>query len=154
MIKVLFVCLGNICRSPTAAGVLTSRAARRGLGGAFVADSAGTHDWNVGRPPDPRAVAAAARRGVALAHFRARCVQLDDFHRFDHLLAMDRGNLARLVAMRPPDAAASLALLLDGVPGTPVREVPDPYHGGPEDFDRMLDLIEIGVEALLDRLAP
>lgn len=148
---VLFVCLGNICRSPTAEGVLRAIAAREYPGLMLEVDSAGTADFHVGEPPDRRTVAAARRRGYDLAGLRARQVQREDFNRFDYVLAMDRANLAALEHLRPRDASARLALFLEFAPEA-VPEVPDPYYGGVEDFERVLDLCESGARGLLDSL--
>jgi protein-tyrosine phosphatase len=149
---VLFVCLGNICRSPTAEGVLRAIAAREYPGLMLDVDSAGTADYHVGEPPDRRTVAAARRRGYDLAGLRARQVQSEDFHRFDFVLAMDRANLAALEQLRPEGASARVALFLELGRGL-VEEVPDPYYGGVQDFERVLDLCESGARGFLDSLA-
>lgn len=148
--RVLFVCLGNICRSPTAEGVFRAVAAREGV--AAEADSAGTGAWHVGEPPDRRATAAAARRGIDLSTQRARQARAEDFNEFDHILAMDRSNLADLQAIAPPGARADLRLFLDYAPDQPVREVPDPYYGGARGFETVLDLIEEASAGLLAEL--
>ena len=150
--RVLFVCLGNICRSPTAEGVLRAIAAREFPVLKLDIDSAGTADYHVGEPPDRRTVGAARRRGYDLAGLRARQVRPDDFVRFDHVLAMDRANLAELEHLRPPDATARVALFLEFAPGANELEVPDPYYGGVEDFERVLDLCELAARGLLARL--
>lgn len=149
MSKILFVCLGNICRSPAAEGVLRAKANERGL--KMTIDSAGTGGWHAGDPPDPRMVRAAARRGYKLDHIRARQVELADFYMFDYLLAMDLRNQSELLAMAPPNRECDIRLFLDFADG-PERETPDPYYGGDRGFDRVLDLIENGVEGLLDHL--
>ncbi|MGF1544250.1 MAG: low molecular weight protein-tyrosine-phosphatase [Parvularculaceae bacterium] len=149
MAKVLFVCLGNICRSPAAEGVFRARAAARGLK-AYV-ESAGTGDWHVGDPPDARMIRAAARRGYTLGALRARQVELADFYAFDYLVAMDLRNQGDLLAMAPPNRECDIRLFLDFSDG-PEREVPDPYYGGPDGFGRVLDLIENGVDGFLDHL--
>jgi protein-tyrosine phosphatase len=151
--SILFVCLGNICRSPTAEGVFRARAARAGLADRLEIDSAGTGDWHVGQPPDRRAIAAAAIRGYDLASLRARQVAADDFHRFDWILAMDRANLRELAALQPRAFAGHLGLFLDVAPGLDVREVPDPYYGGADGFERVLDLIETASDALIERVS-
>jgi len=154
---VLFVCLGNICRSPTAEGVFRHAVARAGLGARIRVDSAGTGDWHIGRPPDRRAIAAARERGYDLSDLRARQVRRSDFTRFDWVLAMDRTNLVALHTLRPAGYRGHLGLFLELAPALGVVEVPDPYFGGHLDFVRMLDLIENASERLLlqvqDRLA-
>ncbi len=150
--RILFVCLGNICRSPTAEGVLRSIAARDFPGLDLEVDSAGTADYHVGKPPDRRTVAAARRRGYELSHLRARRVTHEDLARFDHVLAMDRTNLAELESLRHSDAIARIGLFLDYAPECGFDEVPDPYFGGVEDFERVIDLCECGARGLLGRL--
>jgi protein-tyrosine phosphatase len=149
---VLFVCLGNICRSPTAEGVFRAHAARAGLSARFEIDSAGTSAFHVGEPPDPRTQAAALRRGHDLSGQRARAVAAEDFGRFDLLVAMDQRNLAVLERARPAGSAARLGLLLDWAPQLGVRDVPDPYSGGEAGFERVLDLVEAASEGLLEAL--
>lgn len=149
---VLFVCLGNICRSPTAEGVFRTAVEQAGLGRRIRADSAGLGDWHVGSPPDRRAIQAARRRGYDLTALRGRQVEVADFTRFGWILAMDDTNLRALTALRPPDFGGHLGLLLDFAPELGVREVPDPYYGGPDGFDRVLDLIEASTAALLARV--
>jgi protein-tyrosine phosphatase len=150
--SVLFVCLGNICRSPTAEGVFRATLERAGLGRSIVADSAGLGDWHAGSPPDRRAVLAARRRGYDLSSLRARPVVLEDFERFGWILAMDRSNLRALESIRPADFAGHLGLLLDLVPYRGLREVPDPYYGTADDFERVIDLVEAASAALVERL--
>lgn len=133
-LSVLFVCLGNICRSPLAEAAFRREAERLGLD--VEIDSAGTGDWHVGRPPDPRAIAIAARNGVDITALRARQVRADDFRRFDHIVALDRENLRALRAMAPADGTAALSLLLDHVAGREGQAVADPYHGEEAHFDR------------------
>jgi protein-tyrosine phosphatase len=149
---ILFVCLGNICRSPTAEGVLRAIAMREFPGLSLEIDSAGTAGYHVGEPPDRRTVAAARRRGYDLAGLRARLVQPEDFERFEFVLAMDRANLAELETRRPEDARANLSLFMAFAPGSGVAEVPDPYYGGIEDFERVLDLCEVAARGLLTHL--
>jgi protein-tyrosine phosphatase len=148
--RVLLVCTGNICRSPTAEGVLRRFAAQAGV--SLQVDSAGTHDYHVGEPPDERAVAHARRRGYDLSDLRARRIERRDFESFDLVLAMDRGHLRILERLCPPAQRAKLQLLLDYAPALGERDVPDPYYGGPEDFERALDLIEAASRGLIERL--
>ena len=131
--SILFVCLGNICRSPLAEIALRDEAARRGL--ELVVDSAGTGSWHVGDPPDPRTIAVAERSGTDVSMLRARQVEPQDFHRFDWIVAMDRQNFADLEALAPPDARASLHLALDFVPDRQGEGVADPCEGGEAEFD-------------------
>jgi protein-tyrosine phosphatase len=150
--SVLFVCMGNICRSPTAEAVFRHRAALAGLARYVEVGSAGTGNWHVGDPPDRRAIAHAARRGYDLTKLRARQVVVDDFERFGWILAMDRSNLRELTSLRPEGFRGHLGLFLDVAPSIGVREVPDPYYGGREGFERVLDLIEQASDALIDRI--
>jgi protein-tyrosine phosphatase len=151
-IGVLFVCLGNICRSPTAEGVFRRLADEQGLSPYLRVDSAGTHAYHVGEPPDPRSQKAARARGVDLSMLRARRIDHGDFYHFDHILAMDSSNLANLRDMSPHDASAQLKLFLDYAPHRGVRDVPDPYYGGGNGFERVLDLVEDAAMGLLDEL--
>ena len=150
-VRVLFVCLGNICRSPLAEAALRTEAERRGLD--VEVDSAGTGDWHLGYPPDPRAVAVAQRNGIGIAHLRARQVTEEDFARFDHVVALDANNLANLQAMQPPGAKARLSLLLDHVPGREGQPVADPYYGEDTHFDETWRDVTEGAAALARRLA-
>jgi protein-tyrosine phosphatase len=146
--RILFVCLGNICRSPTAEATMRRLVAGAGLDGEIEVDSAGTGSWHLGDPPDARAAAAAARRGIVLDG-SARLVAESDFEANDLLVAMDRSNRDDLLAMAPGDrAAAKVRLLLDD----PERDVPDPYYGGADGFDRVLDVVDQGCRALLDEI--
>jgi protein-tyrosine phosphatase len=131
--SVLFVCLGNICRSPLAEAAFRAEAQKLGLD--VEIDSAGTGDWHLGYPPDRRATAVAMREGVDISHLRARRVTPDDFRRFDHIVALDSQNLRDLEAMRPAGGKAELSLLLDHVEGREGQAVADPYYGGEEHFD-------------------
>lgn len=153
MKRVLFVCTGNICRSPTAEGVFRHMALEAGLGGAIESASAGTHGYHVGEPPDPRTVAAARRRGFDLSAQRARKVRREDFEVYDLILAMDQDHLAHLESLRPNDARAEVRLFLDYHPARAHTDVPDPYYGGPEGFERVLDMIEHTSRALLEEIA-
>ena len=150
--RVLFVCTGNICRSPTAEGVLRAMAAKAGLAGRIVVDSAGTHDFQLGQRPDPRALAAARRRGYEIGRLRARLVGPDDFRRFDWILAMDRRHLDYLESLRPPEYGGHLGLFLALVPGAVDGDMPDPYYGDTTDFERVLDLTIPAAAALLERI--
>jgi protein-tyrosine phosphatase len=153
--RVLLVCLGNICRSPTAEGVLRRMVAEQGVEDRIGIDSAGTGGWHVGAPPDARATAAAHRRGITLDS-AARQVAADDFSRFDLLLAMDRENHAELLRRAPDEAArAKVRLLREFDPASRERgdlEVPDPYFGADDGFDEVLDLVEAACAGLLDEL--
>ena len=151
--RILFVCLGNICRSPTAEGVVRAIAARRYPTFPVEVDSAGTANYHVGEPPDRRTVAAARRRGYDLSMLRARQVVAEDFDRFDFILAMDASNLADLERQAPARMRARLGLFLEFAPECGRDEVPDPYYGGVEDFERVLELCEAGARGLLDSIA-
>ena len=153
-VAVLFVCLGNICRSPTAEGVFRAALNRAGIANRVRTDSAGLGDWHIGSPPDKRAIDAARRRGYDLSGLRGRKVAKEDFTRFDWILCMDESNLKILNEMKPDDFAGHLGLLLDFAPEQDVREVPDPYFGAPEGFDRVLDLIEASAAGLVAKLQP
>lgn len=144
MVRLLFVCLGNICRSPTADAVARHVSAREGLD--WYVDGAGTGAWHVGSPPDARMTAAAAKRGIDLSPLRARQAEPDDFRRFDHIYAMDRNNYSDLQDIRPNQAAAELHLFLGNA------EVPDPYYGGDAGFEHVLDLIQDRMEIVLETL--
>ena len=141
-IKVLFVCMGNICRSPTAEGVFAKLIKEQELEEYFVIDSAGTHAHHVGEPPDLRAQQAALERDIELAHLRARKVVMGDFEDFDYLLAMDDENYALLMNACPEEYKDKISYFLDYAPELDVREVPDPYFGGKYGFERVLDMVE------------
>jgi protein-tyrosine phosphatase len=147
--SVLFVCMGNICRSPTAEAVFRAQAKRAGLLGRLLIESAGIGDWHAGQPPDSRAITHARRRGYELDALRARQVRRDDFTRFDYVLAMDLRNLRDLKALMPPDHPGYVGLLLDFAPQLGLREVPDPYFGGGDGFETVLELTERACEGLL-----
>ena len=151
-VHVLFVCLGNICRSPLAEGAFRRHVEAAGLTDRFVIDSAGTGHWHAGEPPHKRSIAEARRHGVDLSGQRARQVARDDFVRFDHLVAMDESNRRDLLARaRTPAERARITRLLDEVQGGP-SEVPDPYYGGPEDYAHVWRLVDAATAALLARI--
>lgn len=146
--RILFVCLGNICRSPTAEAVFRQQLRAAGLDTQVVVDSAGTSDWHVGKPADTRTRLAAQRRGYDLTALRGRQVQVEVFSRFDLILAMDASNLAQLQALQPADAHAQLDLYLRRYQ-LALDEMPDPYHGGEEGFEQVVDLAEQAAACLL-----
>jgi protein-tyrosine phosphatase len=148
-VKVLFVCMGNICRSPTAQGVFEQLVETHGLSDLVLVDSAGTHAYHVGEQPDLRAAQAAARRGVDMSRQRARRVREADFDEFDLVLAMDRANFEDLGEVCPAGHEGKLRLFLEFAPDVAEQEVPDPYYGGPGGFERVLDLIEAAAAGLL-----
>ena len=149
---VLMVCMGNICRSPTAEGVFRHMAEEAGLLDELTIDSAGTHDYHVGNQPDSRAQEAARRRGYDLSSLRARQVDVQDFARFDYILAMDQENLASLQRICPPEHRHKVRLFLSYSGRFADAEVPDPYYGGRDGFDKVLDMVEDGVQGLLDEI--
>lgn len=150
MKAVLFVCLGNICRSPLAEGALRAEAQRLGLD--LIVDSAGTGDWHAGEPPDRRAIAVARRNGVDISALRARQVRVADFHRFHHVIALDHDNLSNLRKLAPPDATAELSLLLDHVEGREGQAVTDPWFGDEAGFDVTWTEVTAAARALAARL--
>jgi protein-tyrosine phosphatase len=150
--RILMVCLGNICRSPTAEAVLRGLAAREAPELSLIVDSAGTSNYHPGSPPDRRSQAVARTRAYDLSTLRARQVVDADFDAFDLILAMDRNNLRELQQRAPKAARDKVQLFLDYAPEQPVREVPDPYFGGPDGFEKVLDLIEAASRGLLRRL--
>ena len=152
-VRVLFVCMGNICRSPTAQGVFEAQVHEAGLDGRVVADSAGLGPWHVGEAPDPRAQNAAWNRGIDLSGQRARQVEQTDFDRFHYMLAMDRGNLVALQQRQPTGSAVLIELLMRHAPGGYGREVGDPYAGGPAGFEQVLDQVEVACRGLLQTLS-
>lgn len=147
--RILFVCTGNICRSPTAEAVFRRLLETDGNGLDVLVDSAGTHAYHVGEPPDERAVTAAARRGVDMKALRARRIAPEDFERFDLVLAMDRENLRHLLRIAPPEGRKRIRLFMDFAPGHGRQEVPDPYYGGEGGFEEVLDLVEAAARGLL-----
>ncbi|WP_145622679.1 arsenate reductase/protein-tyrosine-phosphatase family protein [Nitrospirillum viridazoti] len=151
-ISILFVCTGNICRSPTAEGVMRRRLVMDGLAEDVTVASAGTHGYHVGEAPDIRAVEAARYRGVDLSALRARRVDADDFERYDMVLAMDRDHLDFLRRLAPPKHRDRVQLFLDYAPDHKGHDVPDPYYGSEDQFDTVLDLIEAAADGLLDEV--
>ena len=151
-VAVLFVCMGNICRSPTAEGVFRHHVSGAGLDERFVIDSAGTHAYHVGNPPDRRAAVAAERRGISLVDLRARRVSDEDFERFDYIIAMDEDNVVHLKEQAPPEYHSKVRLFLEYSTGQE-QEVPDPYYGGASGFERVLDLVEEASRGLLETLS-
>lgn len=152
-IRILFVCMGNICRSPTAEGVFRSAVKKAGKEGHFHIDSAGTHDYHIGKEPDRRTQQAAMKRGYDLSTLRGRQVSREDFERFDLVLAMDHSNLANLHRICPPEQRHKVSLFLEYSRKFSEREVPDPYYGGAQGFEHVLDLVEDAAEGLLETLA-
>ncbi len=152
MAKVLFVCMGNICRSPTAEAVFRALLEKHGLEKFIQADSAGTHGYHVGGEPDKRSQKAALKRGFDMSHLRARIVESKDFDEFDYIVAMDYDNLEDLKDISAPQYHSKISLLLDHDPNIEFVEVPDPYYGGLHGFDHVLNLVEAGSIALLEKI--
>ena len=150
--RVLFVCMGNICRSPTAHAIFRKQVEEAGLADRIEIDSAGTHAYHVGEPPDRRSQKTAAARGIRMHDLRARQVDLGDFYHYDLILAMDESNLAILEEMRPDDARAEVKLFLAEYAPEHGRVVPDPYYGGPEGFERVFDMVEAASARLLEQI--
>lgn len=159
MIRILFVCLGNICRSPTAEAVFCRRAEQVGMLPYLQVDSCGTGDWHIGKSPDPRAQRAARERGYDLSALTARQISASDFHQFDYILAMDGANMRDILVLKADSCAKHthtpihIARFLDYHPDARCVDVPDPYYGGEEGFDEVLDLIEVASDELLLLLA-
>jgi protein-tyrosine phosphatase len=153
-VKVLFVCMGNICRSPTAHGVFRRLVEEAGLHEHIEIDSAGTHAYHVGEPPDTRAQETARRRGIDLSDLRARRAAPEDFLEYDYVLAMDQENYHALSAICPEgrDLEKRLTLLMDYAPGARLREVPDPYYGGAGGFESVFDMVEEAAQGLLESI--
>ncbi len=152
IIRVIFICMGNICRSPTAEAVFRHYVENAGLAESILVDSAGTHDYHIGEPPDRRAQQAAAQRCYDMSGLRGRQVAAEDFHRFDYVLAMDEANLAILRRLAPPEGSAQVRLFLDYAHHHAEREVPDPYYGGADGFERVLDMVEDAAQGLLQHI--
>jgi protein-tyrosine phosphatase len=150
MVRVLFVCLGNICRSPSAEGVFRSLVESEGMADAIEIDSAGTHAYHIDEPPDLRAQEAARRRGIDISDLRGRQATRQDIMEFDYVLAMDRENLSNLKALSAPEHRGKIRLFLEYASTFSEREVPDPYFGGAGGFERVLDMIEDAARGLLD----
>ena len=148
-VKILFVCMGNICRSPTAEAVFRTRVEEAGLAQHILIDSAGTHDYHIGNPPDTRTQCAAIKRGYDMSMLRGRQVEAADFTRFDYVLAMDHANLSILNRLCPQDRHERVGLFLQYARRHKEREVPDPYYGGSDGFERVLDMVEDAAEGLL-----
>lgn len=151
-VRVLFVCTGNICRSPMAEGVFKRHVADAGLADRIKADSAGTHDYHVGAAPDTRAQKTAAKRGYDISKLCGRQVIRRDFTEYDYVLAMDAVNMRNLARLCPAEHAHKLKLLMEYARGATSREVPDPYYGSADDFEWVLDLVESASEGLLDHI--
>jgi protein-tyrosine phosphatase len=151
-IRVLFVCMGNICRSPTAHGVFRKLVVERGLSQRVEIDSAGTHAYHVGEPPDRRARETARERGIDIGDLRARLAERADFETFDYVLAMDRDNYRILSGLCPPGMESKLRLFMEFAPEFRIRDVPDPYYGGQRGFDQVFDLVEAASRGLLEDL--
>jgi protein-tyrosine phosphatase len=149
--RILFVCLGNICRSPLGEGILRARASTRGFGDRVDTDSAGTGGWHQGDAPDPRSIAAGHRHGVDISGLRGRKVRPADFNDFDMIFAMDRSNLRDLVKIAPHDSSADIHLFMDFVSGE-MRDVPDPYYGDERDFEAVYQMLSAGCDRLLSAL--
>ena len=147
--SILFVCMGNICRSPTAEGIFRDKARQAGLAEKVEIDSAGTHDYHIGKPPDSRAQEAASKRGYDLSDLRGRQVNAADFERFDYILAMDQDNLTLLNQQCPPHLQHKVRRMLSFSTRYPNLDVPDPYYGGRSGFDHVLDMLEDAVEGLI-----
>lgn len=151
-VGVLFVCTGNICRSPTAEGIFRHLVEAEGLAGQFHIDSAGTGGWHAGEPPDERSQAAARRRGIDLSCQRARQVRAEDFADFDYVMALDRGHHQALARLAPSAHRDRLHLFLHHAPALGLDDVPDPYYGAGDGFERVLDMVEAGCRGLLDHI--
>ncbi|MDH3637512.1 MAG: low molecular weight phosphotyrosine protein phosphatase [Gammaproteobacteria bacterium] len=152
MVRVLFVCLGNICRSPTAEAVFRSLVSNQGIHTSIEVDSAGTHAYHIGEPPDTRACSAAARRGLDMSGLRARQTTTDDFHTFDYILCMDCENRQHLEQLAPLEFTHKVRLFMEFATTSDDLEVPDPYYGGAKGFERVLDMLEDAAQGLLQQI--
>ena len=150
--RILFVCMGNICRSPTAEGLLIEKVNAENASLKFEIDSCGTHDYHLGHPPDTRSQEAAAQRGIDLSGLRSRKIRSSDFEYYDLILVMDNLNLLNLMRLCPDDHKYKIKLMLDYLPGHSLNEVPDPYYGGERGFEEVLDILEEAIEALYEDL--
>ena len=150
--RILFVCMGNICRSPTAEGLLIEKVNAENTSLKFEIDSCGTHDYHLGHPPDTRSQESAAQRGIDLSHLRSRKIRSSDFEYFDLILVMDNLNRENLMHLCPDDHKYKIKLMLDYLPGHSLDEVPDPYYGGDRGFEEVLDILEEAIEALYEDL--
>lgn len=152
VVKVLFVCMGNICRSPTAEAVFRHYVESAGLSDVILIDSAGTHDYHIGHAPDLRSQQAASQRGYDMSVLRGRQVEKPDFEKFDYVLAMDRANLSILQYLAPRGCEKRVGLFLEFARHHAEREVPDPYYGGAQGFERVLDMVEDAAQGLLQHI--
>ncbi len=150
--RILFVCMGNICRSPTAEGLLIEKVNAENASLKFEIDSCGTHDYHLGHPPDTRSQEAAAQRGIDLSDLRSRKIRSSDFEYYDLILVMDNLNRENLMYICPDDHKYKIKLMLDYLPGHSLNEVPDPYYGGERGFEEVLDILEEAIEALYEDL--
>ncbi|TVQ83738.1 MAG: low molecular weight phosphotyrosine protein phosphatase [Micavibrio sp.] len=150
--KLLFVCTGNICRSPTAEGIFRHLADEAGLADRFSIDSAGTHGYHEGEPPDSRSIITARQNGVDLSGQTARSLRMEDYHEFDLILAMAKSHLNHMQQQKPPDGRAEIELFLDYLPDFKNQDVPDPWYGHEDGFQHVFDLVHSGCEALLRQL--
>ena len=150
--RILFVCMGNICRSPTAEGLLIEKVNAENASLKFEIDSCGTHDYHLGQPPDTRSQEAAAQRGIDLSDLRSRKIRSSDFEYYDLILVMDNLNRENLMYLCPDDHKYKIKLMLDYLPGHSLDEVPDPYYGGERGFEEVLDILEEAIEALYEDL--
>ena len=151
--RILFVCMGNICRSPTAEGLLISKVSTENVSHKFEIDSCGTHDYHLGHSPDSRTQEAAALRGINLSDLRSRKIKLSDFEYYDLILVMDKLNENFLMNLCPKEYQYNIKLMLNYLPDYPIDEVPDPYYGGEDGFDQVLDILEEAIEALYEDIS-